>query len=74
MKNKKLNWKDIGRRAAKTFAQAFIGTVSTVSFVGVKDLDTFKAVAISTAVAGISAGVSAVWNMAREYINKELIV
>ena len=55
--------KDILIRAGKTFVQAFIGAITIDSFAGVTDADALKKVLISMAIAGISAGVSAVWNM-----------
>lgn len=63
---KKLNKekvKDILVRAGKTFAQAFLSSVTINSFLVVKDMGTFKTVLYSTLIAGASAGVSAVWNM-----------
>lgn len=55
--------KDIIERAVKTFIQAFLGSITINSFMLVQDIDGFKAVLCSTLVAGVSAGVSAVWNM-----------
>ena len=49
--------KDIIVRAGKTFLQAFLAVVA-VGVVGVNDINTAKALA----VAGVSAGISAVWN------------
>jgi len=48
---------DIIVRALKTFVQAFLATVA-VGVVGVNSIETAQALAI----AGVAAGVSAVWN------------
>lgn len=48
---------DIVVRAVKTFFQAFLATVA-VGVVGVNDLKAAQALA----VAGVAAGISAVWN------------
>jgi hypothetical protein len=48
---------DVVVRAIKTFVQAFLAVVA-VGVVGVNDINTAKALA----VAGVSAGISAVWN------------
>lgn len=48
---------DIVVRAVKTFLQAFLASV-TVGLATVQDVPTAKAVAI----AGVAAGISAVWN------------
>lgn len=48
---------DVVVRAIKTFVQAFLAVVA-VGVVGVNDVNTAKALA----VAGVSAGISAVWN------------
>lgn len=55
--------KDVLVRAGKTFAQAFLSSVTINSFLVVNDIGTFKTVLYSTLIAGASAGVSAVWNM-----------
>jgi len=49
---------DIIVRALKTFVQAFLATVA-VGVVGVNSIETAQALAI----AGVAAGVSAVWNL-----------
>ena len=48
---------DILVRALKTFVQAFLASVA-VGFTSVQDVPTAKAVLI----AGLAAGISAVWN------------
>lgn len=50
---------DIVRRAGKTAAQAFLGTISAAQLVGQEITVTLIGAAI---VAGIAAALSAVWN------------
>lgn len=60
---KKINLKDVGERAIKTFVEAFIATVAACGCFDVADGESLKSAVVTTAVAGIAAGVSAVWNM-----------
>lgn len=60
---KNIDWKDVGKRAAKTFAQAFVATVSIEQFAAITDAESAKVIIRSMLIAGVSAGISAVWNM-----------
>lgn len=60
---KRINWKDVWKRAGKTFVQAFVADAGIEQFVAVTDLESAKVFLRSMMVAGLSAGVSAVWNM-----------
>ena len=67
----KINWKDIGIRALKTFFQAFIASVGvnlTILSEAIGN-DTIKSVGVSITIGAIAAGVSAVWN----YIFKPMV-
>ncbi len=64
--------KDILARAGKTFIQAFIGSITIDGFFGVTDLEAIKRIALSMLVAGVAAGVSAVWNMALDFIYRKI--
>lgn len=64
--------KDIITRASKTFIQAFIGSITIDGFFGVTDLDAIKRIALSMLVAGVAAGVSAVWNLALDFIYRKI--
>lgn len=70
-KLKKVNWLDVAKRAGKTFGQAFIASISVDSLLTIRDADTAKTVLTAVAVAGISAGISAVWNMAIGMLESE---
>lgn len=70
MKLTKAQIKDILTRALKTFAQAFISALSVDTLFGVTDLDTLKRIGLSMLIAGVAAGVSAVWNMTQDFIFK----
>lgn len=60
--------KDIIVRAAKTFIQAFVASISVDSLIAATDKDTFLRVGISMLIAGIAAGVSAVWNFIQKTV------
>lgn len=64
--------KDILARAGKTFAQAFLSSISIDALLGVTDFGALKKIGISILVAAGAAGVSAVWNMALDFINKKI--
>ena len=54
-----VDWKDVAIRAAKTFVQAFVGSLMTLLATG----GTFENVLTQTAlIAALSAGLSAAWN------------
>lgn len=64
--------KDIIARAGKTFAQAFISAISVDSIFGVTDLDTLKRIGLSMLIAGVAAGISAIWNMVQDYLYRKI--
>lgn len=64
--------KDILTRASKTFIQAFIGSITIDGFFGVTDLNAIKRIGLSMLVAGVAAGVSAVWNMVLDFIYRKI--
>ncbi len=68
---RKIDWKDVGKRAAKTFAQAFIATISIEQVTSIADAESAKIVLGYMLIAGTSAGISAVWNMAAGYMQKD---
>ncbi len=55
-----VDWKDIAVRASKTFLQAFVAVVLVAGQPLSKEL----------VVAGLAAGVSAVWNSGKSIIGK----
>ena len=66
---KDINWKSVGIKALKTFIQAFVASVCISDFLFVTDIETLRTMAVSTAIAGASAGISAVWNAGIEYFD-----
>ncbi len=65
---KKMDWKDIAKRAGKTFAQAFIASFGIERLTEITDLESAKAVLYPMLISCAAAGLSAVWNMATSYI------
>lgn len=61
--------KDIAIRAAKTFIQAFLSSVSVDALLGITDFDTLKRVGISMLIAGTAAGICALWNAGLKILN-----
>ena len=72
MKLTKEQIKDIVARAGKTFAQAFISAISVDSIFGVTDLDTLKRIGLSMLIAGVAAGISAIWNMVQGWLYRKI--
>lgn len=62
--------KDIVIRALKTFVQAFLSALSVDAVIGITDFDVLKKVLVSVLIAATAAGISAVWNMALDALNK----
>lgn len=62
----KINWKDIGIRALKTFVQAFLGIVIPEIIVilngGFVSWSTAWAILAPFVASALAAGISAVWN------------
>lgn len=64
-----MNWRDIGERAAWTFVQAFVGTLSAAQIGNAAangDMETLQALALSGVSAGVASLVSLVKTAAQE--------
>lgn len=61
----RIDWKDVGERAGKTFIQAFVAAVGVHAeqIAGIRDFESAKAIAVPIVVGGIAAGISAAWNV-----------
>lgn len=66
---KRIDWKDIVKRAGKTFAQAFIASFGIDRLAEITDLESAKAVLYPMLISCVAAGVSAAWNMATSYLS-----
>lgn len=64
----RIDWKDILKRAGKTFAQAFIASFGIDRLAEVTDLESAKAVLYPMLISCVAAGVSAAWNMTTSYL------
>lgn len=67
---KEIDWKDIGERCLKTFIQAFVATVAASDIFNLSGGATIKSAVVTTVIAAIAAGVSAVWNVVAGAIAK----
>lgn len=67
---KKIHWKDVGIRAGKTFIQAFVANVSMEQILAITDTESAGMILHSMLIAGLSAGISAVWNMVTGYLSQ----
>ena len=70
---KKINWKDIFVRLAKTFVQAFIPyllALGDIKNITIGDWQTFYGTATAALLAGASAGICAVWNLIIEIVKE----
>ena len=68
---RKIDWKDVVRRAGKTFVQAFVASVGVCGeqIASIRDLESTKVILAPILIGGLAAGVSAVWNMAIKYFS-----
>lgn len=64
-----MDWKDIAKRAGKTFAQAFIASFSIDRLAEITDLESAKAVLYPMLISCAASGVSAIWNMVTSYFS-----
>ena len=68
---KKIDWLNVAERVVKTFAEAFVAAVAASGIVDIADVKSLKSALVSTAIAGISAGVAALWNLLAEVLKSE---
>lgn len=66
---KKMDWKNIAKRAGKTFAQAFIASFGIDRLAEITDLESAKAVLYPMLISCAAAGISAAWNMVTSYFS-----
>lgn len=67
---KGIDWKDVGIRAGKTFIQAFVANISMEQLFAITDTESAGVILHSMLIAGVSAGISAVWNMVKDYLSQ----
>ncbi len=68
---KRIDWKDVCIRAGKTFMQAFVANVSMEQIFAITDAESAEMILRSMLIAGLSAGISAVWNMVADYLSQK---
>ena len=68
---KKMDWKDIAKRAGKTFAQAFVASFGIDRLTEITNLESAKAVLYPMLISCVAAGVSAIWNMVTSYFKEK---
>lgn len=59
---------DVVERCYKTFIESFVGTLVTINVANISNIDYIKTLILSS----IIAGVSAVWNIIKNIIDKKL--
>ena len=61
----RVDWKDIGKRAGKTFVQAFVAAIGVHAgqIAGIRDFESAKAIVAPIVIGGVAAGISAAWNV-----------
>lgn len=59
---------DTVERVYKTFFQAFIGVILAVNMTDIKDMNSIKTLLVSASIAGVCA----VWNLLKTYIDSKL--
>ncbi len=69
----RIDWKDVGKRAVKTFVQAFVAAVGVhmEQVAGIRDLESARAIVTPILVGGVAAGISAAWNVVTGCISHE---
>lgn len=65
----KINWKDVGIRAAKTFLQTFIASLTVDGIFGITDAKGLTRFALTTGLSALAAAISAVWNVLLETLS-----
>lgn len=68
---KKIDWLNVAERVVKTFVEAFVAAVAASGIFDIADVKSLKSALVSTAIAGISAGVAALWNLLAEVLKSE---
>ncbi len=69
---RKINYRDVIIRALKTFMQAFISAFGIDAIFGVTDARMLKKALLAVLISAVAAGISAVWNMLLEFVNKKI--
>lgn len=70
-KLKNINIKDILKRAAKTFVQAFLSYFTIDGIFDISNADMLKRFALTTGISALAAGISAVWNLIMEIVSEK---
>ena len=68
---KRIDWLNVAERVVKTFVEAFVAAVAASNILDIADVNSLKSALISTAIAGLSAGVAALWNLLAEVLKSE---
>lgn len=68
---KRIDWLNVAERVVKTFVEAFVAAVAASNIFDIADVNSLKSALISTAIAGLSAGVAALWNLLAEVLKSE---
>ena len=67
-----VDWKDLGKRAAKTFVQTFLSYLTIDGVFGISDKVGFQRWLLTTGLSALAGAISAVWNLIMSVVSDEV--
>lgn len=67
-----VDWKDLGKRAAKTFVQTFLSYLTIDGVFGISDKVGFQRWLLTTGLSALAGAISAVWNLVMSVVSDEV--
>ena len=66
-----VDWKDLGKRAGKTFVQTFLSYLTIDGVFGISDKVGFQRWLLTTGLSALAGAISAVWNLIMSVISEK---